>query len=192
MQPNINVTRYLKDWEGGSQQALSALVDAAYDQLSVQARNMMRQERRGHTLQTRALVHETYIRLKELQSISWDGKKHFYSMASSIMRRILVDHARSKAAVKRGSNAVQVTLNDVPCSTSDNVDAIALDSALSQLALYDQTQATIVELRYFGGLGNAEIAEQLGMSPATVKRKWVLARAFLYRELSDGDDDREI
>ncbi len=184
-----SVTRYLKAWESGSPQAFNQLINLVYDQLSLKAHNMMRNERQGHTLQTRALVHETYIRLLELKEINWADKNHFYAMASSIMRRILVDHARGKVAKKRGGRAIQVTLENIADSESDLVDVIALNNALASLAANDSTQASIVELRYFGGLKISEIANILSLSPATVKRKWLLARAFLYREMSDTNDD---
>lgn len=183
------VTHCLKEWEEGSPQALSRLIELAYDKLARQAHGLMRRERAGHTLQTRALVHETYIRLLEMRAISCKGKQHFYAMTASIMRRILVDHARNKSAQKRGGDAIQITMGDVACCSSDAVDVIALDSALARLALRDTVQVRIVELRCFAGLTIPETAETLSISAATVKRKWTLAKAFLYREIFDISDE---
>lgn len=182
-QRQSGITRLLEECNSGSKFALNTLVESAYNELSVQARNLMHRERRGHTLQTRALVHETYMKLLELREFKWQGRQHFFSVAAVTMRRILVDHARSRQSCKRGGNAVRVTLADHADGSADLVDLLALDKALSRLAEYDHVQAHVVELRYFTGLTIAEVAEQLSLSPATVKRKWRIARAWLHRDL---------
>jgi len=187
-QATNSITHLLNDWKGDRPRALQELIEHAYEELSRQAHGMMRGERCSHTLQTRALVHETYLRLVELREIDWKGRRHFFAVASSIMRRILVDHARSYRALKRGGDAVRVTLDEFAENAPDMVDVLALDNALTCLAKHDATQARIVELRYFGGLTIAQAAENLQLSPATVKRKWGLAQAWLYREMHEVED----
>jgi len=183
MKVTDSITKLLNDWQGERSHALDQLVEQVYAELSRKASNMMRGERSNHTLQTQALVHETYIRLIELRKIEWQDREHFFSAASAIMRRILVDHARAQAAQRRKGDAVCITLNNVSAADPDIVDVLALDNALTKLAAEDLAQARIVELRYFGGLTIAQTAHSLELSPATVKRKWTLAQAWLYREL---------
>lgn len=182
------ITRLLRECNGGSPHALNALIESAYSDLSSQAQKLMRRERLGHTLQTRALVHETYIRLLELRELTWQGRHHFFSVAAVTMRRILVDHARSQRSSKRGGNVAHVTLEDSVDNSTNFVDLLALDTALGRLAEHDDVQAHIVELRYFTGLTIAEVSEQLSLSPATVKRKWQMAQAWLHRDLSVQDN----
>lgn len=178
-----SITHLLNDWQGNRSQALDQLVEQVYSELSRKARQLMRGERDNHTLQTQGLVHETYIRLLELRKIEWQNRQHFFLVASALMRRILVDHARANAAKRRKGNAICITLENVSADSPDIVDVLALDQALVKLAEKDQVQTRIVELRYFGGLTIAETAKSLELSPATVKRKWVLAQAWLFREL---------
>lgn len=184
-----SITELLNQWQGDRSEALDKLVEQVYAELSRKARAAMRQERNNHTLQTQALVHETYIRLLELRKIEWRDRQHFFAVASRIMRRILVDHARSNSAQRRKGNALCLTLDNVCADSPDFVDVLALDRALSSLAQHDSVQAQIVELRYFGGLTTAQTAQSLSLSPATIKRKWVLAQAWIYRELHTPEPD---
>jgi len=190
MQSTGSITQLLEKWEGGSQDALNSVVEQAHEKLSRQARAIMRNERSNHTLQTRALVNETYIRLLEIRKIEFKDRQHFHAIAASIMRRVLVDHARTKQSQKRGSNLIPVSFDErdlnVSCPGAQNmVDVLALSSAMTSLAQRDSIQEKVVELRYFGGLTIAEVAEHLKLSPATVKRKWTLAQVWLYRELNE-------
>ena len=162
---------------------LDQLVATVYDELRRIAHRRMQGERQGHTLQTTALVNETYLRLRELRQIDWRDRRHFFSAAAGIMRRVLVDQARASRADKRGGDALRVTLDDNIAGVDDGIDLIMLDAALKRLSQYDEAQARIIELRYFAGLSIAETAETITLSPATVKRKWTLAQAWLYREL---------
>lgn len=164
--------------------SLEQFVGMVYDELHRIAHRQMRNERHGHTLQTTALINEAYLRLRELHRIDWRDRRHFLSVAAGIMRRILVDRARASRAEKRGGEAVRVTLDDNLAGDDDGLDLIALDQALDRLAARNEIQARIVELRYFSGLSVAETAEVLDFSPASVKRKWTLAQAWLYRELN--------
>lgn len=190
MQSTGNITQLLEKWEGGSKDALNNVVEQVHEKLARQARAMMRNERSNHTLQTRALVNETYIRLLEIRNIDLKDRHHFHAVAASIMRRVLVDHARTKQSQKRGNNVIHVSFDEQNANptypgTQGMVDVLALNNAMTRLAQRDATQAQVVELRYFGGLTNAEIAEQLSLSAATVKRKWTLAQVWLYRELNE-------
>jgi RNA polymerase sigma factor (TIGR02999 family) len=164
--------------------SLEQLVGVVHDELRRIAHRQMRNERHGHTLQTTALVNEAYLRLRELHRIDWHDRRHFLSVAARIMRRILVDRARAVRAEKRGGEAIRVTLDDNFIGDDDGLDLIALDQALNRLAACNEIQARIVELRYFSGLSVAETAAVLDFSPASIKRKWTLARAWLYRELT--------
>jgi RNA polymerase sigma factor (TIGR02999 family) len=146
----------------------------------------MRREGPDHTLQTTALVHEAYIRLVDQQRVQWRNRAHFFGIAAEVMRRVLVDHARARQAAKRGGGVQRITLGDAMVASSDveDADVLALHEALERLALLDADQARLVELRYFAGMTIEESAEALGVSPATVKREWALARAWLRRELA--------
>jgi len=190
MQSTGNITHLLGRWEDGSLDALNCVVEQAHEKLAQLARAMMRNERKNHTLQTRALVNEAYLRLLEIHKIDLKDRHHFYAVAASIMRRILVDHARNKQCQKRGSNMVHVTFDEFQSKAIDPtgqgiVDVLALNNALTRLEQRDSIQAQVVVLRYFGGLTNTEVAETLNISAATVKRKWTLAQVWLYRELSE-------
>ena len=160
---------------------------AIYGELHRQAARAMRHENDGHTLQATALVHEAYIRLVDQQRVEWRNRAHFYGIASQVMRRVLVDHARGRQAEKRGGGMQQITLGHAEqgaAQRDDTIDILDLHEALERLAALDPDQARVVELRYFGGLNINETAELLGISPATVKREWAVARAWLRRELT--------
>ncbi|HZU25425.1 MAG TPA: sigma-70 family RNA polymerase sigma factor [Bryobacteraceae bacterium] len=178
------VTQLLLDWRGGHREALDALTPLVYDELRRMARRHLQRERPGHTLQSTALVNEAFVKMIN-QEVSWQNRAHFFAMAAQFMRRILVDHARGRHAAKRGGEAAcRLTLDEGVALTSQReVDVMALDSALERLAALDPQQGRIVELRFFGGLSIEETAEVLEISPATVKREWAMARAWLFREL---------
>ena len=162
---------------------LDQLIEGRYDELARRARALLRAERINHTLQTSALVHEAYLRMINLCKIEWQDNHHFLSVAACVMRRVLVDHARSCNAFKRGGDLQRVDLNDNVLSGEVVTDILELDAALTRLATRDAVQAKIVEHRFFGGLSIKQTSSLLGLSPATVKRKWTMAQAWLYREL---------
>lgn len=179
-------SRLLRRAAGGDADAASRLMPLVYDELRRLAAGYLRRERRGQTLQPTALVHEAYVRLVRPSGQAWQGRTHFLAIAAVSMRQILVDRARRRHAAKRGGDAVRLTLDEamLPAdSRGAEVDLLALDRALDALAALDPAQARIVELRYFGGLTVEETADAVGLSPATVKRHWALARAFLKRTL---------
>jgi RNA polymerase sigma factor (TIGR02999 family) len=180
------VTDLLQAWAAGDEGALDALLPLVYDDLRRQARRYMRAQPSGHTLQTTALVHEAYLRLFGQSAVEWKGRAHFFGVAAKAMRSILVDHARARIAAKRGGASRAVTLEDAGgiAGPQVGVDVLALHDALERLAEVDGRKSQLVELRYFGGLGIDEAAAVLGVSPATVKREWTTARAWLRRELS--------
>jgi len=179
------VTDLLQAWASGDQAALDELLPLVYDDLRRQARRYMRAQPAGPTLQTTALVHEAYLRLVGQSSVEWNGRAHFFGVAAKAMRSILVDHARAQNAAKRGGSARAITLDEGGIARPQaSVDVLALDEALGRLAELDRRKSRLVELRYFGGLGIDEAAAVLGVSPATVKREWTTARAWLRRELS--------
>jgi RNA polymerase sigma factor (TIGR02999 family) len=182
------VTDRLRAWAAGDPAALNELLPLVYDELRRQARRYMRAQPPGHTLQTTALVHEAYLRLVGQSHVDWQSRAHFLGVASKAMRSILVDHARARGAAKRGGTARVVTLDQgggvADAGSQRGVDVLALDEALARLAELDSRKSQLVELRYFGGLGIEEAAAVLGVSPATVKREWTTARAWLRRELS--------
>lgn len=176
------VTRLLAS---GSQAAFDDLFPLVYGELRRIAAREMRDEKPGRTLQTTALVHEAYLRLLKDASLSFENRAHFLGIAARAMREILIERARARVAQKRGGHAVRITLDDVTVPTpAPSVDVLALDEALQRLAGLDKRHARVVELRYFGGLSVEETAAALDVSPATVKRAWTLARAWLYRELT--------
>ena len=180
-----DVTGLLLAWGNGDASAGNRLLSAIYDELHRQAARAMRHEREGDTLQATALVHEAYIRLVDQRRIEWRNRAHFFGVAAQMMRRVLVDRARARLATKRGGEFQQVTLGDAEAADKENasLDVLALHDALERLAALDPEQARLVELRYFGGLNIDDTAEALGVSPATVKREWAVARAWLRREL---------
>ncbi len=177
-----SVTRLLEDARSGDREALDRLLPVVYAELHRIAESHMRRERPDHTLQPTALVNEAFLRLVGSAPVSYNDRTHFLSAASLAMRRVLVDHARMRQAAKRGG--LQVTLDEALVGASPaGLDMLALDDALTRLALADARSAQVVEMRFFGGLGIPEIAEALGTSPATVKRDWQFAKGWLAREL---------
>lgn len=184
-----DVTQLLLAWGEGDRAAEDDLLPAVYAELHRQAARAMRREHAGHTLQATALVHEAYLRLIDQRRVQWRNRAQFFGIAAQLMRRILVDHARQRLAAKRGGGAAQVTLGSADGDAgapagADALDVLALHDALERLAALDHDQARLVELRYFGGMSIDETAEALGVSPATVKREWATARAWLRRELA--------
>jgi len=180
-----NVTQLLIGWSKGDKEALDQLLPIVSDELRRQAARYLRRERVRHTLQTTALIHEAYLRLVDQKSVQWQNRAQFFGIAAQLMRRILVDHARTRKRVKRGGSDIRVSLNDANLkSQSQDLDVVALDEALERLAQIDAQQGRIVELRFFSGLTVEETAEVLAISPATVKRDWSMAKAWQHRELS--------
>jgi RNA polymerase sigma factor (TIGR02999 family) len=179
------ITDLLHAWSQGSDDARDRLIPLVYQELHRRASRQLRQERQDHTLEPGALVNEAYLRLVDQTRVAWQDRSHFFAVASEMMRRVLVDHARGRSAQKRGGNRQKVALDDALawCEQQD-VDVVALDEALTELAALDSRQARIVDLRFFGGLSIEETAEALGLSPATVKRDWRLARAWLKRRMA--------
>jgi RNA polymerase sigma factor (TIGR02999 family) len=179
------ITALLQAWGRGDRAALDALLPAVYPELHRQAEHYMRGQPPGHTLQTTALVNEAYLRLVDQTGVEWRSRAHFFGVAAKAMRSILIDHARARHAGKRGAGAARVTL-DTARDVADKtpvVDVLELDEALQRLAALDPDKERLVELRYFGGLSIEDAAEVLDVSPATVKRQWNTARAWLRREL---------
>lgn len=182
-----HITQLLGQWQNGNQEALSELTPLVYRELRRLAQSYLSRERPGHTLQGTALVHEAYLRLVDQSEVEWRNRNHFFALSAEIIRRILVDHARGKMAGKRGGDQIKISLEDgmEPAAAGD-LNLIALDDALGVLAHTDKQQSRIVELRYFAGLTIEETADVLNISPATVKRDWTMARAFLKREMLRG------
>jgi RNA polymerase sigma factor (TIGR02999 family) len=189
-----DVTDLLRAWGAGDSQASDAVAPLVYDELRRQAELALRREGDGHTLQTTALAHEAWLRLDAQREMHWDNRSQFFAVAAQIMRRILVDHARRRHALKRGAAPTQVALEAVDRedqghgasaarSSLDPVDLLALDDALARLAALDPQKARLVELRYFAGLSMPEAADALGVSLATAGREWAIARMWLRREL---------
>jgi RNA polymerase sigma factor (TIGR02999 family) len=186
----VDITGLLKAWGQGDAGALEALMPLVYGQLRTQARRYLRNERSGLTLQSTALVHELYLRLTKADEVDWQDRVHFFALSAQMMRRILVDAARARAAVKRGGGATReqhsggVDLDQLPIAASDAARSLcALDDALESLARLDPRRAKVIELRFFGGLSVDETADVLQVSPQTVMRDWRLAKAWLAREL---------
>jgi RNA polymerase sigma-70 factor, ECF subfamily len=198
------VTQLLGEWRKGNQAALGELTALLYQELRVLAQRHLMRERPNHTIQRTALVNEAFVRLVNQQSVDWNNRAHFFALASSLMRRVLVDHARARLASKRGGGAQVLSLDEI-CAPRDedehhvpavsepehldsetDDDITSIDAALQKLAALDPRQAQIVEMRYFGGLTIEETAQAAGISEATVKREWTLARAWLRRELARG------
>lgn len=177
-----DVTRLLLAWQGGDPEALDRLIPLVYDGLHRIAERQLRKERPGHTLQPSAIVNETYLKLVDHPAGNWQNRVHFFAVAARAMRQILVDHARRRAAQKRGG-AGESRIETVSMTAPKSVDVMAVDEALERLAALDAEQARVVELRFFAGLTVDEVAVALHISPATVNRKWVSARAWLHREL---------
>ena len=179
------ITQILQDWNDGNELAKEHLLPFVYDELRRQARRLMSSERADHTLQPTALVHEAFLKLSEQTGIEWRDRSHFYGFASRIMRQILVDHARLHAADKRGNHPIHFSIDDVQIPIEERAEAILiLNEVLDQLEKLDEQQAKIVEMRFFGGMNNGEIADSLDISERTVGREWQSARLWLYRELN--------
>jgi RNA polymerase sigma factor (TIGR02999 family) len=182
--PSQNVTDLLVGWSNGDPQAFDELMPLIYQELNRMARKHLGRERVGHTLQTKALVNEAYLRLVDQQAVHWQNRAHFFAIAAQMMRRILVDYARSRHVAKRGGGAVPVSLDNVAVVSGRTSELVALDEALSSLAVFDRRKSQVVELRFFGGLSVDETAEVLKISPNTVMRDWSTAKAWLHRELN--------
>lgn len=179
------ITQILQDWNDGDENAKELLLPFVYDELKKQARYLMSKERSNHTLQPTALVHEAFMKLSEQSGIEWKNRSHFYGIASRLMRQILVDHARLHAADKRGNNAVHFSIDDVQIPIEERASSIlAMDEVLQRLSEFDEQQAHIVEMRFFGGMSDDEIAEALKISRRTVGREWQSAKLWLFRELN--------
>ena len=190
--PDDEVTQLLARWSQGDEAALSRMLPLVYDELRRMAQRHLQREREGHTLQRTGLVHEAYLRLAQQGPLQWQSRAHFFGWASTLMRHILIDHARSRRAGKRGGGAVVLSLDAMldstggavePPAPEDSLDLLAMDHALKRLEQLDPQQSRVVELRFFGGLSVVETAEALDISPATVKREWSTARAWLLREM---------
>jgi RNA polymerase sigma factor (TIGR02999 family) len=185
--PSTEVTRLLGNWRRGDPEAREALMPLVYAELRRLAASYLRRERTDHTLQPTALVHEAYLRLVEQKNVQWQDKSHFFAITAQLMRRILVDHARGHLADKRGSGAPKVPLTEaIVMSQERPAELLALDESLSRLASLDVQQARVVELRIFAGLTVEETAEVLSISPATVKRDWRMAKAWLLQDAKSG------
>ena len=189
--PPHQVTKLLVDWRNGDQAALEQLIPLVHEELRRVARRHMAHERPGHTLQATALVNEAYVRLIDIKQVNWQDRAHFFAMSSRLMRRVLVDFARSKGYQKRGGGAQKVSLDEALIVSSEpGADLVALDDALDALAAFDARKAQVVEMRFFGGLSVEETAEALKVSVDTVMRDWKLAKAWLLRELAGQDPSR--
>lgn len=185
METRHEVTQILQDWSGGDAQAPERLMPFVYDELRRLARSFLARERGSHTLQPTALVNEAYLRLVDQTRVNWQNRAHFYGIASRMMRRVLVDHARAHATDKRGGRAVHLSLEDVQVPLEDRAASfLALDEALERLWRMDERKCRVVEMRFFGGLTEDEIANLLGVETRTVQRYWRNARLWLYKELS--------
>jgi RNA polymerase sigma-70 factor (ECF subfamily) len=180
------ITELLAEWREGNQSALDELYPLVYDELHRLARRYMSRERKDHTLQTTALINEAYVRLVDQKNVNWANRSHFFAISAQIMRRILIDHARRHAYAKRGGGAQQVSLEEVAAIVpNQGRELVRLDEALKTLAERDPRRSQVVELRYFGGLNNEEIAGVLHVSENTVTRDWNMARAWLYQQLTE-------
>ena len=181
-----DITQILRDWSGGDREALDTLMPLVYDELRRQASRFLRRENSDHTLQTTALIHEAYIKLIDQRKTDWQNRSHFFAIASQAMRRILVDHARTKHREKRGGHDLKLPLDEAMTVAGDekSVDLVALDEALTRLEAIDKQQSRVVELRYFSGLSLEDTADVLKISRSTAARDWAMARAWLHRELT--------
>jgi RNA polymerase sigma-70 factor (ECF subfamily) len=180
------VSQLLLDWSNGDKAAFDRLTPLVYEELHRLAHRHMRLERPNHTLQTTALVNEAYVRLVDQRNLHWRNRAHFFSIASTLMRRILVDLARAHSRAKRGGGAVRVSLEEAAIVSQERAaELIALDEALTRFAAIDERKSKVVELRFFGGMSVEETAEALRLSPITIKREWSAAKAWLYREIAN-------
>jgi RNA polymerase sigma factor (TIGR02999 family) len=192
MQPGAgpDVTQLLVNWSRGDQAALDQLLPLVYGELRRLASAYLRRERSNHTLQSTALVHEAFLRMVSQQDVQWKNRAHFYGIAAQMIRRILVDYARSQHAEKRGAGAVKLELDEAMgvAHSTPEIDLLGLNDALDRLAALDERQSRVVELRFFAGLSIEETAEVMHLSPASIKREWQTARAWLFREMSASRD----
>jgi RNA polymerase sigma-70 factor, ECF subfamily len=185
-----NVTQLLVNWNNGDPSALDQLLPLVNDELRRLARNYLRRESPGHTLQPTALVNEAYLRLIDQRQVQWQNRAHFFGIAAQLMRRILVDHARRHAYAKRGGGALQVSFDEgMAVTEAKAAELLAVNEALEKLTALDARKGRIVELRFFGGLNLDETAEVLGISSPTVQREWRAAKAWLHRILTEGNND---
>ncbi len=180
------ISRILQEWSDGGDDATNKLMPLVYDELRRQAARFIRRERDGHSMQTTGLVHEAYLKLVDQRSVNWQNRAHFYGIAAQAMKRILVDHAKARHREKRGGVAENLPLDEARFAVSNekSVDLVELDEALTRLANLDARQARLVELKFFAGMSIDEIAEILQISPATIKREWNSAKAWLHSEIS--------
>jgi RNA polymerase sigma factor (TIGR02999 family) len=184
MKTNSDVTEWLIAWGNGDQEALNKLIPLVYDELHRLAARYMRKENQDHTLQTSALLNEAYIKLVDQKKVRWQNRAHFYGVAAQVMRRVLLDHAKHRARAKRGGNLKKISLDEgMILSPERATELIALDTALNSLAELDQYKSRIVEMKFFGGLSNEEIAEVENVSSRTIEREWRKAKAWLHREI---------
>lgn len=186
MNQTHQITRMLREWSDGNQTALEELMPLVYQELHTQAARYLRRERSNHTLQATALINETYLKLIDQREVDWQNRTHFFAISANLMRRILVDHARTKKREKRGGSNEELPLEDVTVviNGETNVDLIALDEALNRLTKIDERQVQVVELRYFSGLSLEETAAALKISRSTAAEDWAMAKAWLRRELT--------
>jgi RNA polymerase sigma factor (TIGR02999 family) len=190
MKSQGEVTQLLQQWNAGDASALEKIIPHVYRELHRIARHHMAAERGSHTLQASALINEAYIRLVDWKNVQWANRCHFFSVGAQMMRKVLIDHARSKGSQKRGGSAEQVVLDTSMIASSEKpMDLVALDETLSRLEQFDPRKSRVVELRIFGGLTNEEAAEAMGVSVITVRRDWKLALAWLRREMSSEKED---
>jgi RNA polymerase sigma factor (TIGR02999 family) len=190
-EPDGVVTELLRSWSGGDSEALRRVVPLVYADLRRIAARHLRRERHGHTLEVTGLVHEAFLRLADQRATAWENRHQFFSVAARVMRRVLVDHARRRQAIKRGAAPTMLSLEEVGVLPDQAaVDLTALDDALRDLAAFDLRKSQVVELRFFGGLSVEETAEVLALSPATVKREWTVARAWLHSALKGHAEPR--
>jgi len=182
----LDVTQMLKEWSDGNQNIFDKLMPLVYEELRRQASRYLRKERSNHTLQTTALIHEAYLKLIDQKNVEWQNRAHFFAIAAQAMRRILVDYARERHRAKRGGAAENLPLEKAAfiVSKEKSLDLVALDEALTRLAKFDERQARVVELKFFSGLDIDETAEVLGVSNATVRRDWNMAKAWLHQEIT--------
>jgi len=185
-----DITRLLRAWSEGNKEALDRLTPLVHGELRRMARRLMAAQRLNHTLQATALINEVYLRLVDVQQVSWQDRAHFFALCALAMRQILVDYARRRGSEKRGGDQVSIELEESLASDSTNqIDLLELDEALNRLAKLDPRKSQVIELRFFGGLSVRETAEALKISPETVHRDWKFARAWLYGELSGNLED---
>ncbi len=185
------ITKILYDWKAGDETAVDRLFPLVYEELKKQAKSYLSRERKNHTLQPTALVNEAYMRLADINRLNWEDRAHFYAVAATTMRRILVDHARKIATDKRGGGIKAITLENIQIKDRQKAtDILDLDDALTRLAEMEERKAKVVEMQFFSGLKQKEIAKVLGVSEKTVQRDWQFAKLWLYRELAQDEPDK--